>query len=453
VSIIKNRNALLSHGIVEGRKIALDVIEQALTAIDSYQLVKTFVTLQGSILRVASLTYDLSKIADIYIVGGGKGSSSIAEALEHILGGRVNKGLVIEKRGQGRKLRRVDVIEAGHPVPDEEGVKGSEKIIEIAKNAKRDDLFFACITGGCSALMTLPAEGITLEDVKKVTDLLLMCGAEIQEINAVRKHISQVMGGRLALHIHPAEVIGLIVVDEVAGLPWGPTVADTTTFRDAISVLEKYALWERVPDSVRKHLEKADPREETPKLKDFEREGVKVHNFVLANSENVCEAARKRAEELGYNSMILSAVVEGESREVGIALAGIAREAEKNGRPLKPPCVLIVGGETTVTITGEAGEGGRNQEFALAASLKIDGSRRIVIASIGTDGTDGPTDIAGGVVDGYTVQRAREKKIDLFQNLTRHNSSYVFRQLDDAIFTGSTGTNVMDLRLLVVGPS
>jgi len=453
VSIIKNRNALLSHGIVEGRKIALDVIEHALTAIDSYQVVKTFVTLQGSILRVGSLTYDLSKIRDIYIVGGGKGSSSIAEGLEHILGDRVKKGLVIEKRGQSRKLRRVNVIEAGHPVPDEEGVKGSEKIIEIAKNAKREDLFFACITGGCSALMTLPAEGIILEDVKKVTELLLMCGAEIQEINAVRKHISQVMGGRLALHIHPAEVIGLIVVDEVAGLPWGPTVADTTTFRDAISVLEKYALWERVPDSVRKHLEKADPKEETPKLKDLDRGGVKVHNFVLANSENVCEAARKRAEELGYNSMILSAVMEGESREVGIALAGIARESEKNGRPLKPPCVLIVGGETTVTITGEPGEGGRNQEFALAASLKIDGSRRIVIASVGTDGTDGPTDIAGGIVDGFTVQRARERNIDLFQNLTRHNSSYVFRQLDDAIFTGPTGTNVMDLRLLVVGTS
>jgi len=453
VSIIKNRNALLSHGIVEGRKIALDVIEHALTAIDSYQVVKTFVTLQGSILRVGSLTYDLSKIRDIYIVGGGKGSSSIAEGLEHILGDRVKKGLVIEKRGQSRKLRGVNVIEAGHPVPDEEGVKGSEKIIEIAKNAKREDLFFACITGGCSALMTLPAEGIILEDVKKVTELLLMCGAEIQEINAVRKHISQVMGGRLALHIHPAEVIGLIVVDEVAGLPWGPTVADTTTFRDAISVLEKYALWERVPDSVRKHLEKADPKEETPKLKDLDRGGVKVHNFVLANSENVCEAARKRAEELGYNSMILSAVMEGESREVGIALAGIARESEKNGRPLKPPCVLIVGGETTVTITGEPGEGGRNQEFALAASLKIDGSRRIVIASVGTDGTDGPTDIAGGIVDGFTVQRARERNIDLFQNLTRHNSSYVFRQLDDAIFTGPTGTNVMDLRLLVVGTS
>ena len=451
MSIIKNRSALLSHGTVEGRKIALDVIEHALKAIDSYEAVKALVTLQGNVLRVASLTYDLSKIGDIYIVGGGKGSSSIAEALEHILGDRIKKGLVVEKRGQGRKLSKVDVIEAGHPVPDENGVKASNKIIEIAKNAKREDLFFACITGGCSALMTLPAEGISLEDVKKVTDLLLMCGAEIQEINAVRKHVSQVMGGRLALHIHPAEVISLVVVDEVAGVPWGPTVADTTTFRDAISVLNKYALWEKLPDSVRKHLEKADPKEETPKIKDFEREGVKVHNFILASSESVCEAARKRAEQLGYDSMILSTVMEGESREVGIALAGIAKEAEKNRRPLKPPCVLIVGGETTVTITGERGEGGRNQEFALAASLKIDGSRRIVIASIGTDGTDGPTDIAGAIVDGHTVERAKEKKIDLFQNLTRHNSSHVFKQLDDAIFTESTGTNVMDLRLLVVG--
>ena len=250
--------------------------------------------------------------------------------------------------------------------------------------------------------------------------------------------------------MHPAELINLIVVDEVAGLPWGPTVPDTTTFDQAISVLKKYDLLERVPRSVREHLEKADPKDETPKTNDFEHEGVKTHDFILASSDTLCESSRKKAEELGYEAMILSTAVEGESREAGIVLSGVAKEIEKNNRPVKPPCVLIVGGETTVTIEGTAGEGGRNQEFALAASLEIEGSRRIVIASIGTDGTDGPTDIAGGIVDGYTVERAKNKGIDLFESLRRHNSSYVFRQLDDAIFTGSSGTNVMDLRLLVV---
>jgi glycerate 2-kinase len=215
-------------------------------------------------------------------------------------------------------------------------------------------------------------------------------------------------------------------------------------------VLQKYQLWEKAPSSVRKHLEKgiADPKLETPKPKDFE--GLEVYSLILENNSVACEAAKKKAQELGLDSLILSTVLEGESREVGIVLASIAKEIEERKRPLKPPCVLIVGGETTVTIVGKAGEGGRNQELTLASALKIDGSKNIVIASIGTDGTDGPTNIAGGIVDGYTLQRTREKKIDAFKNLEKHNSSYVFRQLKDAIFTGPTGTNVMDLMLIVV---
>lgn len=309
---------------------------------------------------------------------------------------------------------------------------------------------FCLITGGASALMSLPAEGISLQDKRKVTDLLLKCGAKIEEINAVRKHLSAIKGGRLAKYIHPAEIINLIVVDEVAGLVWGPTVADPTTFADAVYVLRKYDLDDKVPESVRRHLSKADAGQETLKAEDFHRYGIRAHDFILANSETLCEAARKSAEQLGFNSFILSSVMEGESKEVGIALSAVTKEIEKNGRPLKPPCVVIVGGETTVTIVGEPGEGGRNQEFALASSTNIGGSRRTVIASIGTDGTDGPTDIAGAIVDGYTMERAQEKGIDVYFNLNNHNSSYVFRRLGDAIFTGPTGTNVMDLRLLVV---
>lgn len=450
MTIIKNKEELLSHGNRDGRKIALNIIEYALRAIDTYKAVRKTVLIDNERLIVGHLKYDLSKIRNIYVVGAGKGSVRIAEALEDILGNRIRRGTIIEKRGQGRKLKTIKGVEGGHPIPDEVGVEGAKEVVEIAKGAHEGDLVFVGITGGCSALMPLPAEGISLEDKKKVTDLLLKCGATIDEINAVRKHISAIKGGRLAMYIHPAEIINLIIIDEVAGLPWGPTVPDTTTFADAVSVLKRYDLWEKVPESVRKHLEKADPIQETPKIEDFKREGVKAHNVVLAKSETVCEAAKKRAEELGFNSTILSTIMEGESREVGIALAGVAKEVEKNGRPLKLPCVLIVGGETTVTIVEEPGEGGRNQEFALAASLKIDGSKKIVIASIGTDGTDGPTDIAGGIVDGYTLERAREKGIDLSENLRSHNSSYVFRKLGNAIFTGPTGTNVMDLRVVVI---
>ena len=448
--IVKNADEIVSHGNIEGRKIAVDIINYAISEIDSYKLVKNAVRLRGNILKVGSHSFDLSDINNIYVVGSIKGSFSIARGLEEVLGDRIAGGVVIEKRGESRRLRRIRIVEAGHPVPDMEGVRGAREVVRIARLAGGKDIVFACITGGCSALMTLPARGISLEDVRETTDLLLKCGAEIQEINAVRKHISAIKGGRLALYAHPAQVVSLIVVDEVRGLPWGPTVPDTTTFKDAEAVLKKYNIWDKVPKSVRRHIERADPEWETPKQEDFKRMGVRAYNIVLANSETVCTAAERRARELGLNTLILSTVMEGESREVGIALAGVAREAERSGRPVEPPCVIIVGGETTVTIIGEAGEGGRNQELVLGAALKIEGSRNIVIASVGTDGTDGPTDIAGGIVDGQTVSRAVEKGIDIYNELMKHNSSYVLKKLGDAIYTGPTGTNVMDLRLLII---
>lgn len=448
---IKNKERLLSHGNKSGREVALDVIGHAIKAVDPYEAVKKLIYVEnGRKLIVGKLSYDLSKKGNIYVVGAGKASFAIAQALEEILGGRIERGAINVKRGEKHKLKHVRVREAGHPIPDEVGLEGAREIMDIARKAKEGDLVFCAITGGASALMPLPAEGITLEDKKKITNLLLRCGATIDDINAVRKHISAIKGGRLARYIHPAEVINLIVIDEIAGLPWGPTVPDITTFGQAVHVLKKYDLWEKTPVSVKKHLERGlvDQSLETPKPKDFE--GLMVQNIILANNEIACEAARERAERLGHSSMILSTVLEGESREAGIVLAAIAKEVEKNGRPLEPPCVLIVGGETTVRIVGEPGEGGRNQELALAASLKIDGSRKIVISSVATDGTDGPTDIAGGIVDGYTLERAREKGIDVFGNLMKHNSSYVFRQLGDAIFTGPTGTNVMDLGVIVI---
>jgi len=450
MAIIKNKEELLSHGNIEGRRIALDVIEYAFKIIDTYGVVRKKVLFDGKRLMVGSLRSDLSKIRNIYVVGAGKGTLRIAEALESILGNRIKEGIVIEKRGQGSRLKTIRVVEGGHPIPDEEGLEGAKEIVKIAECAKEGDLVFVAVMGGCSALMPLPAKGISLEDKKRVNELLLRCGATIDEINVVRKHISAIKGGRLAIYAHPAEIVNLIVIDEVTGLPWGPTVPDPSTFKDALRVLKKYEIWEKVPESVRKHIERGltDPSLETPKLKDFKK--MKVHNIILADNATACEAAKERAEELGFNSAILSTVMEGESREAGIVLASIAKEIEKSGRPFKPPCVLISGGETTVTIEGEHGEGGRNQELALSSSLKIDGSKKIVIFTVGTDGTDGPTNIAGGIADGYTAKRAEERGIDIYENLKRHNSSYVFRELGDAIITGPTGTNVMDLTLIVI---
>jgi glycerate 2-kinase len=448
---ITNRDELLSHGNIKARKVALKVIEDALNAVDSYKATRKIVQLENDrILIVDSSKYDLRNFDDIFVVGAGKATFPIAQALDEILGHRIREGLIIVKAGEKRKLKHIKTIEAGHPVPDEAGLKGAGEIMHIAGRAGEKDLVLCLITGGASALLPLPADGISLRDKQAVTNLLLKSGAKINEINTIRNHLSAIKGGRLAKQIHPAEIINLMVIDEVAGLPWGPTIPDSTTFADAISILRRYDLDTKVPMPVMRYLTRADPKGETLKLEDFRRKGIKAHNIILADSGKICEAAKKSAEKLGLNSMILSSVMEGESREVGIALSGVAREVESQDRPLSAPAVVVVGGETTVTIVGKPGEGGRNQEFALATSIKINGSDRIAVASIGTDGTDGPTDIAGAIVDGYTVKRATEKGIDVHENLIRHNSSFVFRQLRDAMLTGSTGTNVMDLRLLVI---
>lgn len=448
--IIKNKEELPSHGNKKGREVALDVVEYAIKAVDAYEATKKIVHIENGRLIIGDLNYDLPKVGNIYVVGGGKATFSIAQALDEILGERIKCGVINVKKEEKRRLKHIKVIEAGHPIPDEAGLEGTKEIMEIAEEAKEGDLVFCAITGGASALMPLPAGNISLEDKKKVTELLLKCGATVDEINAVRKHISAIKGGRLAKYIHSAEIINLIVIDEISGRPWGPTVPDTTTFKDAVNVLKKYSLWEKVPNTVREHLKRGmvDPSLETPKPKDFK--GLKVHNVVLADNKIMCEAAKKRAEELGFKSLILSTRLEGESREAGIVLASIAKEIEERGRPIKPPCVLILGGETTVTITGQNGKGGPSQELVLGASLKIAGSKRVVVVSLDTDGTDGPTEIAGGIVDGYTLKRAKEKGVDVFESLMSHNSSEVLMKLQDAIFTGPTRTNVMDLDVLVI---
>ncbi|MEM2841657.1 MAG: glycerate kinase [Candidatus Bathyarchaeia archaeon] len=448
--MIKNKDELVSHGNVEGREVALKIIEYALESVNSYKATMRMVNIDDDTLFVDGTKYDLAKVNRIFVVGAGKATYPIARALEEILDDRLSGGLIIVKRGDGRRLNRIQVVEASHPLPDEAGFEGAKKIVKIVEGAQFRDLVFCAVTGGASALMPLPAGDISLEDKRVVTDLLLKSGAKIDEINAVRNHISKIKGGRLAHYIHPAKIINLIVIDEVAGKAWGPTVPDQTTFQDAFKTLKKYGLWDKVPETVRRYIERGlqDPKLETPKTKDFE--GLKVQNVILADNELLCKAAEQKARDLGFKPMILSTVLEGESREVGSVLATIGKEVVMKGRPLKPPCILIAGGESTVKVEGESGLGGPSQELVLGASLKISGYGRIVVASIDTDGTDGPTDVAGGIADGYTVGRAEVEGIDIFESLVRHNSYEVLRKLQDAIITGPTETNVMDLNLIVV---
>ncbi len=450
MTIIANKDELISHGNTRGREVIVDILEYALQSVNSYTLTRRMIHVEDDVLCVGQLRFDLLSIGNIYVVGGGKASFPIAQAMEDVLGSRIQKGVVNVKRGEKRRLKRIKIREAGHPIPDEEGYEGAKEILGIAQEAGEGDLVFCLITGGASALIPLPFEGISLNEKKRVNELLLMCGATIDEINAVRNHISAIKGGRLAKYIHPAETVNLIVMDEVAGLPWGPSVPDSSTFEESIRILKKYGIWAKVSNSVRNHLGKGlgDQTLETLKLKDFK--DMKVHTVVLADNQRICQAAKERAEQLGLNALVLTTLLEGESREAGIVLATIAREVEARGRPIEPPCVLICGGETNVKITGECGMGGPSQEFVLGSSLKLGGSRRIVVASMDTDGTDGPTDVAGGIVDGLTSKRASELGFDIYGSLMKHDTSTVLKSLGDAILSGPTETNVMDLNLVVV---
>jgi hydroxypyruvate reductase len=317
----------------------------------------------------------------------------------------------------------------------------------MARQAGKGDLVLCLISGGASALLPFPAEGITLEEKQAVTRLLLACGANIHEINTVRKHISQIKGGQLARLAEPAAVEALLLSDVVGDnldvIGSGPTAPDASTYTDALNILDRFAIRERVPASIRGHLEHgaAGGIAETPK-------STRARNTVVGSNRIALEACAARARALGYRTLILSSEIEGETREIARMHAAIAREIAHTGKPLKPPACIVTGGETTVTLKGE-GQGGRNQEFVLAAALDIAGLDRVVVFSAGTDGTDGPTDAAGAIADGRTLER----KPDARRYLDANDSYRYFADLDDLVITGPTNTNVMDVHLVLVGSS
>ncbi|WP_276248533.1 glycerate kinase [Haladaptatus sp. YSMS36] len=448
--MIQNKSELTDHGERDARVSLLDIGEHSLAHIHPQQLIDDHLTVDGSVLTVDGERYDLSTAGDVFIVGAGKGSSALAGALRERLGDRVTDGVVVEKHGQGDSVPGIDVYEAGHPIPDDDGRRATQALLELVEAAGADDLVFVCITGGASAQLVAPPSDVSVADLASMTELLLHGGLPIEEINTVRKHVSTIKGGRLTERIAPATCVSLIIVDEVAGDPWGPTVPDMTTYDDAIGVLARRNLWERVPASIRSHLEARHRGEvaETPPPESLT--GVPGQTVVLANATDLCEAAVAGAKKRGFNSMLLSSVIEGESRTVGTVLASIAKEIRHHDRPIEPPCVVVSGGETTVTISDEAGTGGPNQELALQFAVDAAELPGVALLALGTDGTDGPTDIAGGLVDGTTARRARENDIDLFSHLTGHDTSPALAELGDAVLTGATGTNVMDLRLLLV---
>jgi hydroxypyruvate reductase len=440
------------------RSEAREIFAAAVEAVDPYQAVKRLVRVERNLLILGAedagpVTFDLSKYDRIFVVGAGKATAPMAKAIEELLGEKIHKGLIVVKYGFTADLSYTQTIEAAHPVPDHNGVMGSRLILDLLQKAGLKDLIISLISGGGSALLCQPFGDITLEEKQTVTRMLLACGATIDEINTIRKHISVCKGGQTARAAFPATIINLMLSD-VAGdrmdvIASGPFTPDPSTFSDTLGIFEKYNLKD-IPENIRRHIRAGvnGDIKETPKENDpiFER----VHNLIVGSNILALKAAEKKAAVLGYNTLILSSMIEGETRHVALVHTAITKEILKTGRPISPPACIISGGETTVTIRGK-GLGGRNQEFCLAAAIAISGlPHRVVILSCGTDGNDGPTDAAGAIVDPLTVKRGKDAGLNAVDYLNNNDAYHFLKQTEDLMITGPTNTNVMDVRLALV---
>jgi len=432
----------------------MEIFQAALKAVDPVEAILRHVKRVDDGLQVGEHRFVFKDYDRILVVGAGKAGAPMARALEDLLGDNIADGVIVVKEGHGLPLEHVRIHEASHPVPDERGIRGAEEILSLVKGAGERDRVLCRMSGGGSALLVAPAEGVTLEDKQAVTRLLLACGADIHEINTIRKHLSRAKGGGLARFAYPTTVVSLILSDVIGDdlnvMASGPAVPDTSTFEDTRRVLEKYDIQDRMPASVQSRIQQGlvGDIEETPKVGDAVFQ--KCYTELVGTNIQALKAAGQQAEELGYQTLILSSTVEGEAREVVKVLTAIAKEVRDSGNPLSAPACILCGGETTVTIRGD-GKGGRNQEFALAAALGLDGIENIVVLAGGTDGNDGPTDAAGALADGRTPARARAKGLDPLDYLGRNDSYHFFQPLEDLVITGPTLTNVMDVYMLLVG--
>ena len=428
------------------RRDALAILDAGVNAVEPHRLVRDALGGEPA----------LGSAGGVHLVAVGKAAAAMAAGATEVLGDRIRAGVVLAPRGAiSGAPSGLRLFEGGHPIPSAEGARGAEAIRELARDLEEGDQLLCLVSGGGSALMTLPAEGVSLADVQVVTDLLLRAGATIEELNCVRKHIERLKGGRLADLASPAEIAALVLSDVVGDpldvIASGPVTPDPTTFGEAVAVLDRYGVDDRLPAAIRERLEAgvSGRVRETPKADEvcFER----VRATVIGNNRIAATAALEAAQGLGYATRLLTTQCVGEAREVGRELALLARALECAVDGLTPPACLIAAGETTVTVVGE-GRGGRNQEVVLGAALELAGSDRVLIASMGTDGIDGPTDAAGAMADGRSMGRAQERGVDARARLADNDAYGFFEALDDLILTGPTGTNVMDLMLVLVAP-
>ncbi len=454
---IKNREQIIENGealiVQRARFLAIKSLECALGAADPRLLLRQKISFENSCLKVGEYFFDLGAFKNIYVVGGGKAGAVMAQALEEILGAHITAGTVNVPRGSKQEESVIQFNVASHPIPDQAGVDGTRQIMEIVDQATADDLVICLISGGGSSLMPMPREGITLEDKQAITNAMLKSGAKIAEINVVRKHLSAFKGGWLAKKAYPATVISLVLSDVIGdhldAIASGPTVPDPSTFSDAQKTLEKYNLWTTAPSSVRKVLSEGAQGllDETPKPGDASF--AKVHNILIGNNRTATQAAAECLKFEGLKTILFDEPLEGEANQVGKALASFANKVSDYNFSLPKPLAVVAGGETTVTVKGK-GLGGRNQEMSLAAALNLKDAQTCVIASLSTDGVDGPTDSAGAIVDCYSIKRGLHAGLDPEKLMAENDSYNFFSKIGDLLITGPTRTNVNDISVIVI---
>jgi glycerate 2-kinase len=427
------------------RTHAFEILSCAINSVHPSNLIKQSVKLNEAYLLINNHSFDLKKYTKIIVVGAGKASASMALELENILKDKIAAGLVVTNYGNYVSCKTIEICEAGHPFTDENGISAAKKILKLVKNVTENDLVISLISGGASALMELPVDGVILKDIIELNELLLSSGAEIQEINSVRKHLSQIKGGQLSKHIYPATCLSLIISDVIGNpldiIASGPTCADRSTFADAWQVINKYDLQDSIQQNVRSYLKSGlkEKTKETPKPGDPYLK--KTTNVIIGSIEIAKTEAIKTANNLGYNPILVDEPIQGEARLAAKKIAALIKKQNCD-----KPTAIIWGGETTVTLKGK-GKGGRNQEFVLAVLQEIKQSLKtpFVLLSCGTDGRDGPTDAAGAIIDEFTFKNSKKKSLDTSIFLENNDSYTFFEKVNGLIKIGATGTNVMDI--------
>lgn len=429
------------------------LFKEAINEANPKKCVLEHLSLKKNLLKIDSREYNLEKFNSIYVVAFGKAAAAMANAVEELLGDRITDGVVVSNNSSDFSFKNMEFCLSSHPVPDKKSVDAAEKVIKLLDKSTKKDLVIFLISGGGSSILALPSEGLSIDDLRKVTQKLMLSGVDTNGLNTIRKKLSQIKGGGLLKRALPSEVATLILSDVVGDklefIASGPTVYDTTTFEDAWRIVDALDLEHKIPPKVVVHLERGRKLNSPPLIEKKEINKKRVQTLVVGNNRKAITAVEKKAKKLGYNTLLLSSQISGEAREVAKVLAGITFDIQRFEHPIKKPACIIFGGETTVNVVGR-GKGGRNTETALSFCFEIIGRKNIVGLFAGTDGIDGPTDAAGAICDGQSRLIARKMGVSARDHLSDNNSYNFFKKIDDLIKTGATGTNVMDIGIILV---